>query len=883
MDRHTIIAHGSLATRSLRLEAARNGRVGLQIMTFESLACRLAGGFSTAIDDDTLREVIQRVLPETEIGELEKIKLLPGMVDAVAGTLHKVWRSGIELQARTGEHPRLSSVAKLEQAVLSLLPSAMLRPVDLVSRAMGRLEHAKTLFGAIEIVGITELSPCWRPLLSALADRLSVRWIAGPRSVPRWLENGAVIIDRSNPQAPAMTAVSASTTTHEVIEAMRWARRLLASGVAKPADIGIAAASPADYDDDFLALRSDANLDFHFVHGVKVTATRDGQAAAALADILVRGLSQTRIRRLTALVGDSGGLFKKLPQGWMRLLPADAPLASAEAWTRFLTGVSAEDWPDGVDHTRDLQAIVSLLARGTAAAVPAGETMLTGLALSIWRKALLAGPAVSLDTTIGALKQSDNLEGCVSVAWMPASELAASPRRFVRLLGLNSSRWPRGISEDRLLSDHVIPTSELDPLPVGAADRRDFDTILATTAGEIVLSRSRRDSEGRLLGRSPLLQGQPPETYLRRNAVPVHAMSETDRILARPAEFTSHQQAASASACWIDWSRPELTPHDGVVRPNHPVIQAALDRTQSASSLSKLLRNPIGFVWKYGLHFNAPASDDEPLTLDPIQLGALVHAILDRSLRAIETAGSLSTATPDEIAAAIAAAAGEASADWAAERAVPPNLIWRKTLEDARWLAERALGYRENRLSVARSFCEVPFGGSERKSDGELPWDPDIEVEIPKTGFRIAGYIDRLDVSGDGLQALVRDYKTGRTPGSAIVLNGGKELQRCLYAFAVKALLGDGVEVSASLFYPRDLTDLRLENPVETLGHITEYLQAARASLSAGAAVIGADTGGAYDDLAFALPANPGAIYLGRKLVAATQLLGDAARVWEAE
>ena len=120
---------------------------------------------------------------------------------------------------------------------------------------------------------------------------------------------------------------------------------------------------------------------------------------------------------------------------------------------------------------------------------------------------------------------------------MPASALAASPRRFVRLLGLNSSRWPRGISEDRLLPDHIIPTAELDPLPVSPADRRDFETILATTAGEVVLSRARRDSDGRLLGRSPLLAGQGEETYLRRNAVPIHAFSETDRLMARPQEF----------------------------------------------------------------------------------------------------------------------------------------------------------------------------------------------------------------------------------------------------------------------------------------------------------------------------------------------------------
>src|SRR3546814_9099223 len=49
--------------------------------------------------------------------------------------------------------------------------------------------------------------------------------------------------------------VSAATAYHEAIEAMRWARSLLASGRAAPSDIAIATASPAAYDDHFLALR----------------------------------------------------------------------------------------------------------------------------------------------------------------------------------------------------------------------------------------------------------------------------------------------------------------------------------------------------------------------------------------------------------------------------------------------------------------------------------------------------------------------------------------------------------------------------------------------------------------------------------------------------
>ena len=88
--------------------------------------------------------------------------------------------------------------------------------------------------------------------------------------------------------------------------------------------------------------------------------------------------------------------------------------------------------------------------------------------------------------------------------------------------------------------------------------------------------------------------------------------------------------------------------------------------------------------------------------------------------------------------------------------------------------------------------------------------------------------------------------------------------------------------ISASLLYPREALDLQLDDPDAALGTLTGHLQAARASLASGGAVMGEDTGGTYDDLSFALPANAGAIYRPRKEAAATARLGDAARVWKA-
>lgn len=882
-NRKTIVAHGRLAMREVRLNAARNRIHGLQIMTFEQLVVRLAGGFAKPIDDESLRTALQCVLPITPLGELDRIKLLPGMVDAAADTLHKAWRAGMDLASRAEEHPRLDSIARLEAAVLEQLPQGMMRPIDLVGAAMQRLSHASTLIGPIEIVGLTELSPCWRPLLSELTQHTSVTWTAGPRQTPPWLEATGVSVSRSAPHTPKLHAVSAATAYHEVIEALRWARSLMASGEAKPADIAIAAASSAEYDDHFLALRSEANIDLHFVHGIKVTTTRDGQAAAALADIIIRGLSQTRIRRLFALCGSDTGPFQTLPKGWLRLLPTDAPLASLTSWQRLLGRLSANDWPDGQDHTPDLRAIIDLLAKGHPRADEIGATFLRGRALAIWRKALLAGPSGSLDTTLETLKQDDGLEACVSVAWMPASSLAASPRPFVRLIGMNSSRWPRATTEDSLISDHIIPTKELDPLPVSTADRRDFDTILATTMNEITFSRARRDSEERLLGRSSLVSTQFKETYISRNSVPSHAFSETDRLMARLEEFAAAPQAVSATMAWRNWHRKEITPHDGLVRADHPLLLAILGRTQSASSLRLLLRNPLGFVWRYGMSLKMPESSSEPLMLDALAMGDLVHMTLDRALKTLEADQGLAKATETQIASAVSSAATSIAEHWQSERAAPPKVIWHRTLDEVHDLTTRALSYRDEGLPQSRSYGEVAFGGVPSQTDAPIPWDPALPVEIPDTEFKISGYIDRLDISGDSKRALVRDYKTGRLPKADIVINGGGELQRCLYAFAVKALLGTDVSITASLLFPRDDTDLQLEDPEATLTEVTRFLKAARTNLQAGNALPGPDTGGNYDDLAFALPANASATYCKRKMPAAIQILDDAAKVWEAQ
>ncbi len=790
MQRQTYVAQGRLAVREIRLEAASKGRHGIQVMGFEQLAARLAGGFVSGIEPDALRDAIQAALPVTDLGELDGIKGLPGFVGAAADTLHKAWRARVDLSVRSDEHPRLAAIAALEQAVVDRLPAAMLRPCDLSIQALSRLPHAPALFGSIELVGHSELSPCWRDLLFALADKLPVRWNAGPRSVPDWLHGSAVELVSTEPAAPTVQAITAATGYHEAVEALRWARELIATGQARPHEIAIAAAAPATYDDVFLGLRADANIDLHFVHSVPVVSTREGQAAAALADVLVRGLSQTGVRRLATLLGDEPGPFANLPKGWQRILPAGAPLATPAAWERLLTGLSANAWPDGIDHAPTLRAIIDMLAQGTATAAETGEALLSGAARRIWRRALSLGSPAAVDITIAALRREDECEACVSVAWMPASALAASPRRFVRLLGLTSSQWPRRIAEDRLVPEHVIPVHELDPLPVSAADRRDFATILATTTDQVVLSRARRDEEGRLLGASPLMRGQPAATYLRRNRRPAHAMSETDRLLARADDFGAHDQASSAARCWSNWRSPHITPHDGHVRPDHPLILAALDRVQSASSLSKLLRNPLGFTWRYALGLKAPETAEDALVLDARASGELLHHLLDHAVRLIETRGGLASAQVNTLIGSIEEAASAVAGLWESRQGTPPGVVWHRTLSDTREVALAALTGGGEPLDGQRCYTEAPFGGQTARSNGPVPWDVGHPVMVEGTGFRVWGYIDRLDVSADSARARVHDYKNGKCPKDPVVLGGGSELQRCLYMHAVARCSG---------------------------------------------------------------------------------------------
>jgi hypothetical protein len=225
---------------------------------------------------------------------------------------------------------------------------------------------------------------------------------------------------------------------------------------------------------------------------------------------------------------------------------------------------------------------------------------------------------------------------------------------------------------------------------------------------------------------------------------------------------------------------------------------------------------------------------------------------------------------------------------------VPPPLIWQGTLDRIRNMMARALEYDLPALSQQRTWTEVPFGATGFTDAGEHaedapvadpPWPLDAPVRIPGTDVLVRGQIDRLDLSGDRRVARVIDYKTGKLNKKmdSITIDGGRELQRCLYAFAVRTLVGETVAIEAGLLFPVAPAGEDAWFPLgevdATLASVSTAIKRSQDAVVSGIALPGIDAGSDYNEHRFALPAS--ATYLARKYPLAKATLGEAAAVWE--
>ena len=882
MRLRTVVVEGPLAFRTELLRAARAEAHGLQVLTMARMAVRLAGGLLRSATDEDLEPAIRSALDGDGLSDLRHLHSFPGAVRAVSRTLSRLWEADLDLPAMADRHERIRDLMVVESRVRRALPFGCLAPPDLAAAAAQRAAMAPGLVGPLEFRRLSCVPPLWRKLVTVLADHVPIRWV-GP------MPHGAEALPGDHEpdfpvDLPEPDRVACANPRSEVVEALRWIRELLVTGQARPSDIAVAATDTGSWDESILALRATANLPIHFTQGIPALSTHDGQACAALADLLVGGLSQDRVRRLLAHSAGGGPWLARLPRMALAGVPRDAALTHPTHW-RAALATAAQARGEGPDRTLHMLEVLELAARGVEAAGQAGLALLGASASQLWAEALRRAPPRALPFTLGELRVADGRDPGDSVTWGPADHVAASPRPFARLLGLTADAWPRRSADDPLLPGHVFDPACTGALALPDRDRRSFAAIRHGATATLVLSRGRRDARGGSLAQSPLAAIGGRERTLGAGRIPRFAFSRSDRLRARADEAAGHPVITSATACALAWASPRANAHDGLIRADHPLIVRALGDVQSATSLRLLLRDPQGFTWRYALGWLSPAEEAaDRLGLGHGAHGELVHELLRRAVDALEPVPGFGQAAGHEVDAAVRRAAEAVLEEWPSRRSTPPTLLWRQAVDAAAGQAFAALMSDGQFHPETRSLTEVPFGEPESPPHArELPWDPRPPVPIPGTTLVFRGRIDRIEFRHGGGAVRLTDYKTGEVPKGVehSVIQGGRELQRVLYSLAVLTLVPDAGAIQARLVYlrPDPVRKAVLAGVGRAIAEAAGHLAAASASLLAGTSLPGPDSQEEWNDRRLGLPAASVG-HAARKRASFLRAMGDLDRAW---
>ena len=789
------------------------------------LASALAAPHMHAIDDDALHRACEVGLEAGGLPNLDALATHPEGASACAQALTRVWNAGkaitdIPSDERT---PRLDALAALEQRVREILGPRAGTPLEVLRRAERALrEDEATIPQEVTFVGRAGARRGARLLANTLARRTKVRWVGPSALMPHWAQSPHIEVRTEDwDDQRTLTRVSAAHPLHEVLTARGWARAQLEAG-AEPGDIAIALTSPADHE-THAAARS-AGITLCHTRGIPALETPEGQACAALAAHLERGDRETLARCEAALTRE----------------------ALAET---------------GALEANPTPALARTLAARPEA--PEGTS-------ALWETACAQAKRTSTSEAraLARLRVKDPNEACDHTALGPLADIADAGRSHVLVAGLSASRWPpSGRAEESVLGAREARSLGLGSEARGAEAA--LEALRAQTRTTLVLSRPRRDGDGRSAAPAVLpawANGQ-REHALARGGSEDEPWPSIERAKAG-AGFTAPAHGEAAARAYAASLDAGLGPHDGRTRRDHPVIAHIARRTQSPSSLARMITDPLGFIWRYGLMLSEPETIEDPsLGLDARARGNLVHALAAAATAALEGA-------PGD--------AGRAThAVQSACATVPDETPWcdvAKTMGPALWGATLAAAARQVRWALAES----PHGAGATRSKSEMRFSA---LRLTGCGMRIEGYIDRVDLAQDGTPAGVVDYKSGRARARGAVLDGGRELQRCLYAAAARGSADPddaGAWPESWLVYLRDERASKLEDVPAALAAIDAAAGAARDALLAGDAVPGPGTGAPYDPLRFLLPANAAHDGLARKEEAARALAGEAlTAMWE--
>jgi inactivated superfamily I helicase/RecB family exonuclease len=515
---------------------------------------------------------------------------------------------------------------------------------------------------------------------------------------------------------------------------------------------------------------------------------------------------------------------------------------TAEAWVRWLEDLLEE--LRFFDLQREPQE--------KAAGLTLRET-LRGLVISegvLGSRKISAGQFV---TDLESVLDAAALE--IPMDWrMPAVRvlgvLEARGARFdaLAVLGLSEGLFPEVEREDPFLGEDVRARLGLDAR-LGRAQAGLFYQILTRADRSLLLTRPYLADDGERWAASPFwraaaaiwnhaerrLSGEFPRP-LNDAGSPGELLFWAARAGGLPGAFKGAFRAewealiAAQEILQARLSASPAGPYEGGAAGIRDVLERryGAQHVWSASQLETYGTCPFMFYASSALGLEG-REPPEP-GIDPAQLGALLHAILESTYAQAED-----TADVDEILRSLEAVAGAEFAAAPERYGFRPNALWEvekeQLLETLRETVRSLEALGEGWIPTA---FEAVFG---------IRGNPPLELEHDGQTYRLGGIIDRVDRRGAS-QIRVIDYKTGSRHLSYQDLVDGRRLQLPLYALAARDALdlGEPVEGFYWLIMQSAPSSLRLarfrlrregEQPVGpeaamrvSIQHLADYVSA---------------------------------------------------------
>ncbi len=298
--------------------------------------------------------------------------------------------------------------------------------------------------------------------------------------------------------------------------------------------------------------------------------------------------------------------------------------------------------------------------------------------------------------------------------------------------GLNEGSWPEGAAPDPWMSREMRQQAGL-LLPERRIGLSAHDFQQAVAAPEIVLSRARRDAEAATV----------PSRWLNRLTNLIRGLPDQNGRVA-------HERMIARGERWLHLAETLERPRQDLPparRPSPRPPVGARPRDLSVTQVQTLIRDPYAIYACKVLRLHPLESlRPEP---DPRLRGQILHSIVERFVR--ERPG---TEEPE---------AAQARLLKVADDILQADLPWPS--------AQRI--WRARIAAIARKFCMDEAERLARATPAVI--EKKGSVQLQGVNFRLSAKPDRLDILQDG-RVRIYDYKTGRPPSQATILNFDKQM-----------------------------------------------------------------------------------------------------------